>query len=41
MVLRALDLVEILSSSYDYEIEYLDKEDSETTRRITPIRLFK
>jgi len=27
MVLRALDLAKILSSSYDCEIEYLDKED--------------
>jgi len=41
MVLRALDLAKILSSSYDCEIEYLDKEDNETTRKITPIRSFK
>ena len=31
----------IISSPYNYEIQYLDKEDNETTRKITPIRFFK
>jgi len=35
------DIKKITDSSYDYEIEYLDKENNETTRRISPIRSFE